>query len=57
MRAWYFTEMPYPHLPPLDSISTMRVTLPNKHFDPRIGRISTIAISTSTSSLMRPGST
>ena len=37
MRAWYFTEMPYPHLPPLDSISTMRVTLPNKHFDPRIG--------------------
>jgi alkanesulfonate monooxygenase SsuD/methylene tetrahydromethanopterin reductase-like flavin-dependent oxidoreductase (luciferase family) len=37
MRAWYFTEMAYPHLPPLDTLSTMRVTLPSKHFDPKIG--------------------
>jgi alkanesulfonate monooxygenase SsuD/methylene tetrahydromethanopterin reductase-like flavin-dependent oxidoreductase (luciferase family) len=37
MQAWYFTEMPYPHLPPLDSLSTMRVSLPAKHFDPKIG--------------------
>ena len=37
MRAWYFTEMPYPNLPPLDTISSMRVNLPSKHFDPKIG--------------------
>ena len=37
MQAWYFTEMPYPHLPPLDSISTMRVSLPSRHYDPKIG--------------------
>ena len=27
MDVWHFTEMPYPHLPPLDTLSTMRVTL------------------------------
>jgi len=37
MQAWHFTEMPYPHLPPLDDIPSIRVTLPNKHFDPKIG--------------------
>ncbi len=37
MQAWYFTEMPYPHLPPMDTLSTIRVSLPVKHFDPRIG--------------------
>ena len=37
MRSWYFTEMPYPHLPPMDELSTMRVTLESKHFDPKIG--------------------
>ena len=37
MRAWHFTEMPYPNLPPIDSLSTMRVSLANKHFDPKIG--------------------
>ena len=37
MDAWHFTEMPYPHLPPLDTLSTMRVTLPSRHFDPKIG--------------------
>jgi alkanesulfonate monooxygenase SsuD/methylene tetrahydromethanopterin reductase-like flavin-dependent oxidoreductase (luciferase family) len=37
MQAWHFTEMPYPHLPPMDSLSTIRVTLPNRHFDPKIG--------------------
>ena len=37
MDAWYFTEMPYPHLPPLDEITTMRVSLPSKLFDPKIG--------------------
>ncbi len=37
MQSWFFTEMPYPHLPPLNELSTMRVTLQAKHFDPRIG--------------------
>ncbi len=37
MRAWYFTEMPYPYLPPMDSLSSIRVNLSNKHFDPKIG--------------------
>ena len=37
MQAWYFTEMPYPHLPPANEISTMRVSLPVRHFDPKIG--------------------
>ncbi len=37
MQVWHFTEMPYPHLPPFDTLSTIRVTLPSKHFDPRIG--------------------
>jgi hypothetical protein len=25
MYAWHFTEMPYPHLPPLDTLSTIGV--------------------------------
>ena len=29
MRAWHFTEMPYPNLPPLDTLSTVRVSLGN----------------------------
>ena len=37
MYAWHFTEMPYPNLPPIESLSTMRVSLANKHFDPKIG--------------------
>ena len=37
MQAWHFTEMPYPHLPPFDEVSTIRVTLPSRHFDPKIG--------------------
>ncbi len=37
MYAWHFTEMPYPYLPPLDTLSTMRVNLPNTHYDPKIG--------------------
>ncbi len=37
MRAWYFTEMPYPHLPPFEELSTIRVSLPSSHFDPKIG--------------------
>ena len=37
MRAWYFTEMPYPHLPPMEQMTTMRVSLPARHFDPKVG--------------------
>ena len=37
MFAWHFTEMPYPYLPPLDTLSTMRVSLSNTHYDPKIG--------------------
>jgi alkanesulfonate monooxygenase SsuD/methylene tetrahydromethanopterin reductase-like flavin-dependent oxidoreductase (luciferase family) len=37
MYAWHFTEMPYPNLPPLDTLSTMRVSIPSKLFDPKIG--------------------
>ncbi|HKA78510.1 MAG TPA: LLM class flavin-dependent oxidoreductase, partial [Xanthobacteraceae bacterium] len=37
MDVWHFTEMPYPHLPPFDELTTIRVTLPGKHFDPNIG--------------------
>ena len=37
MEAWYFTEMPYPHLPPQDSYPSDRVSLSNAHYDPEIG--------------------
>lgn len=37
MEAWHFTEMPYPHLPPLDDVPSIRVTIPSKHFDPKVG--------------------
>ncbi len=34
MRAWHFTETAYPYLPPEDEYPSIRVTLPNKHYDP-----------------------
>lgn len=37
MYAWHFTEMPYPYLPPIDTLPSLRVSLPSKHFDPKIG--------------------
>jgi alkanesulfonate monooxygenase SsuD/methylene tetrahydromethanopterin reductase-like flavin-dependent oxidoreductase (luciferase family) len=37
MQAWHFTEMPYPNLPPLEELSTMRVSIPSKLYDPKIG--------------------
>jgi hypothetical protein len=37
MDFYYFTEMPYPHLPPHDELSSMRVSIPNKLFDPKVG--------------------
>ena len=37
MRAWHFTEMPYPDIPPFDQLKNTRVTIPNRLFDPKIG--------------------
>ena len=37
MRAWFFTEDAYPYLPDADSYESIRVNLPNKHFDPGTG--------------------
>ena len=37
MDAWYFTEMPYPQLPPQDSYESDRVSLSNRFFDAAIG--------------------
>jgi alkanesulfonate monooxygenase SsuD/methylene tetrahydromethanopterin reductase-like flavin-dependent oxidoreductase (luciferase family) len=36
-RAWTFTEMPYPYLPPADTYESLRVTLPNRMYDPELG--------------------
>ncbi len=37
MKAWFFTEDAYPYLPDADSYESIRVDLPNKHFDPEKG--------------------
>jgi alkanesulfonate monooxygenase SsuD/methylene tetrahydromethanopterin reductase-like flavin-dependent oxidoreductase (luciferase family) len=36
-RAWVFTEMPYPYLPPEDDFESVRVTLPSRLYDPETG--------------------
>jgi alkanesulfonate monooxygenase SsuD/methylene tetrahydromethanopterin reductase-like flavin-dependent oxidoreductase (luciferase family) len=35
MKAWHFTEMPYPDIP--EGLSSTRVDVPNSHFDPKVG--------------------
>ena len=37
MKAWHFSETAYPYLPPVDTYSSIRVTLPNKYYDPEKG--------------------
>ena len=37
MRAWHFSENAYPYLPPAETYPSIRVTLPNKHYDPAKG--------------------
>ena len=37
MRAWYFSENAYPYLPDPETYDSIRVTLPNRNFDPKIG--------------------
>jgi alkanesulfonate monooxygenase SsuD/methylene tetrahydromethanopterin reductase-like flavin-dependent oxidoreductase (luciferase family) len=34
MKFYHFSEVPYPFLPDLDSLSSLRVDLPNSHYDP-----------------------
>jgi hypothetical protein len=34
MRAWHFSENAYPYLPPADSYPSIRVSLPNRIYDP-----------------------
>jgi len=37
MELYHFTEFPWPHLPPDDQFTSMRVNLPNRVYDPKIG--------------------
>ncbi len=37
MQAWHFSETAYPYLPPADSYPSIRVSLPNKNYDPQKG--------------------
>jgi alkanesulfonate monooxygenase SsuD/methylene tetrahydromethanopterin reductase-like flavin-dependent oxidoreductase (luciferase family) len=37
VRIYCFTEMPYPYTPPEEDFESVRVTLPNKFFDPEAG--------------------
>ena len=36
-RAWTFTEMPYPYLPPEDTYTSLRVDFPSSVYDPELG--------------------
>jgi alkanesulfonate monooxygenase SsuD/methylene tetrahydromethanopterin reductase-like flavin-dependent oxidoreductase (luciferase family) len=36
-RAWVFTEMAYPYLPPEEMFESARVSLPNSNYDPETG--------------------
>ena len=37
MRAWHFSENAYPYLPPAEQYESIRVTLPNRNYDPKKG--------------------
>jgi alkanesulfonate monooxygenase SsuD/methylene tetrahydromethanopterin reductase-like flavin-dependent oxidoreductase (luciferase family) len=37
MKTWFFTECPYPYLPDPSTYDSIRVSLPNSHFDPPTG--------------------
>ena len=37
MRAWYFSENAYPYLPDPATFPSIRVSLPNGVYDPKIG--------------------
>ena len=38
MKAWHFSENAYPYLPPADEYESIRVSLPNRIYDPGEGR-------------------
>jgi alkanesulfonate monooxygenase SsuD/methylene tetrahydromethanopterin reductase-like flavin-dependent oxidoreductase (luciferase family) len=37
VKAWHFSENAYPYLPPSDQYESIRVTLPNRNYDPQKG--------------------
>ncbi|HXP94515.1 MAG TPA: LLM class flavin-dependent oxidoreductase [Candidatus Binatia bacterium] len=37
MRAWYFSENAYPYLPDASTYDSIRVSLPSKYYDPKVG--------------------
>jgi alkanesulfonate monooxygenase SsuD/methylene tetrahydromethanopterin reductase-like flavin-dependent oxidoreductase (luciferase family) len=37
MEFWYFSETAYPNLPPEEAYNSIRVTLPNANYDPKVG--------------------
>jgi len=37
MELYHFTEFPWPHLPPDDAFTSMRLNLPSRHYDPAVG--------------------
>lgn len=37
MQTWFFTEDAYPYLPAVETYESIRVNLPNRHYDPVIG--------------------
>jgi alkanesulfonate monooxygenase SsuD/methylene tetrahydromethanopterin reductase-like flavin-dependent oxidoreductase (luciferase family) len=37
MKFWYFSETAYPELPPEATYNSIRVTLPNVNYDPKVG--------------------
>ncbi len=37
MKAWQFSENAYPYLPPADDYESIRVSLPNRLYDPKKG--------------------
>jgi alkanesulfonate monooxygenase SsuD/methylene tetrahydromethanopterin reductase-like flavin-dependent oxidoreductase (luciferase family) len=37
MRAWYFSENPYPHLPDPSTYESIRVSIPSRYYDPQVG--------------------
>lgn len=37
METYHFTEFPWPHLPPEDEYTSMRINLPSRVYDPKIG--------------------
>jgi alkanesulfonate monooxygenase SsuD/methylene tetrahydromethanopterin reductase-like flavin-dependent oxidoreductase (luciferase family) len=37
MKAWHFSETAYPYLPPAEEYESIRVTLPNRIYDPEKG--------------------